>query len=280
MLQTTNRLEMQPLISDYLSPHVFVIFVLAVCLLEIIARWGLHRTYFFCRLRRWRWKKSRTASGVILSIARDVGGEVSRTLNLSAIEREVWRMESRFRQSVGRLRIIVLPNSQAVRELFGAPIGGAAFLWPTTVVIGEGVEFWKTLRHEVAHLLAAKWNPFAPALLAEGLCTWLESTAQRAVLDRVALKYPPEGLKKLLHPRYFASGENRILCSAAAASFSGFLMRRFGCTAYERLYRASCRRRFEGIFQHQLGMRLDEAERQWRRELVARYTITALWTCS
>jgi hypothetical protein len=52
-------------------------------------------------------------------------------------------------------------------------------------------------------------------------------------------------------------------------SFTGFLIRRFGWDAYRRFYRAALpNERFDYTFRSHFGLDLEEAEVQWRGELL------------
>ena len=54
---------------------------------------------------------------------------------------------------------------------------------------------------------------------------------------------------------------------ALAASFTGFLLRRFGWNAYRNLYRSSGVA-FKAAFKTELGISFSNAEREWRQELL------------
>jgi hypothetical protein len=151
-------------------------------------------------------------------------------------------------------------------ESAGQAIGAANALF-----IADGNYTLRILRHELAHLFSARWNLFPPKLLLEGLATWLEYSQPNPAVHqdaRICLNgRQPSDLSALLDGNSFKAGPRQCEAYIFAGSFKGFLLCRFGWLAYERLYRAASKKRFANIFQSQIGISFEEAERRWREEL-------------
>jgi hypothetical protein len=158
-----------------------------------------------------------------------------------------------------------------VGRVFGREYGGVALIDANAIAVAAGDSLREDVRHELAHLFAARWNPQAPPLLGEGLAVWLQGTQHGEPIDAMAWPWVGDarlGLRSLLDRGFFFAEPHRHTCYLLAGSFTGFLLRRHGRKAYRRLYARVGRRGFEREFHRCLGMSLDDAERQWRHELL------------
>src|SRR5262249_20591633 len=138
------------------------------------------------------------------------------------------------------------------------------------VLVATGRPLREMVRHELAHLFAARWNPNAPPLLSEGLAVWLQETELGEPIDATAWAWIGESglsLRSLLDRRFFYADPHRYACYMLAGSFTGFLLRRYGLAAYRQLYRRAGGRGFGRVFARCVGESLDAAERQWRHEV-------------
>jgi len=76
----------------------------------------------------------------------------------------------------------------------------------------------------------------------------LQGTDRGEPIDAAAWPWvgePGFGLRPLLSPRFYFAQPHQHTCYLLAGSFSGFLLRRYGRTAYRRLYGRLSARGFE-----------------------------------
>lgn len=170
----------------------------------------------------------------------------------------------------GRLVVFVLPSHRDVTRIHGSPAGGFA-LSPHVVVLGAVENLFEFLRHELVHLFAARWGLEKPALLIEGLAVHLQGTEHGLPIDRQAIPWVRAetiGLGSLLKDASFHSEPNRNRNYLVAGSFTRYLIRRFGWATYARFYQQVAPSFFHWQFKRCFGMKLSEAERRWRNELL------------
>jgi hypothetical protein len=141
-----------------------------------------------------------------------------------------------------------------------------------TVILKNTPELRDVLRHQMARVCALRLNRFAPPLLAAGLATWMEGQTDGESVDSRAasLLRQPVSLRSLLRHRLFFNVFEPGYSEAFAGSFTGYLIRRYGWSAYRRLYRVSIGLGFRTIFRLCLGTRFEHAEADWKRTLPAR----------
>jgi len=171
----------------------------------------------------------------------------------------------------GRPTVYLFANAAPIARAFGPWYGGTALPAATAILVTTD-RVRETVRHELAHLFAARWNPYAPPLLAEGLAVWLQGTDRGEPIDAAAwpwINEPGLDLRALLNPPFFFAEAHRHACYPLAGSFTGFLIRRYGRAAYRRLYQKLSTRGFARDFEDTLGVSLAEAERAWRLEVRA-----------
>jgi hypothetical protein len=128
----------------------------------------------------------------------------------------------------------------------------------------------ESIRHELAHLFSAYWSRLSPAFNDEGLATWLMRSMDGTPIDVCALatvltdRYVP--LTSLASTLWTYSTSNY----SVAGSFTGYLLRRFGFDRYAEFFRIARSKTLETSFARTFGLRLSEAERQWRDNLFER----------
>jgi hypothetical protein len=168
------------------------------------------------------------------------------------------------------IAVYVFAETRQVSQVFGPQYGGFALWGANAIVLAVDCVWDEFVRHELSHLFAGRWSKLVPPLLQEGLAVWLQGThygrriddAARAVLGRRDV-----GLDLLMDRDRFFSPECMSDCYTLAGSFTGFLVRRFGWEAYERLYRRCDGTRFQAKFRKCFRLSLEDAHWEWRLEL-------------
>jgi hypothetical protein len=195
------------------------------------------------------------------------------SLLMGVWQQELERLEQRFGFALRRRVVVFLfPSWHEIASTFGPQYGGTAMPLANAIFIAEDNNVRESLRHELVHLFAAKWNAYAPPILAEGLCVWLQRTQWGTPIDSVArrlLSNPSLSLTMLLKPTLFFSDQHRHCCYVLAGSFTRFLIRRFGWENYQWFFRQCDGTQFERRFASFFGISLEQAERQWRTEVIA-----------
>jgi hypothetical protein len=249
---------------------------------------------------RWLWKfatRTRcflTAHGnrFVLRYAPELHAVVSPGDVLTVAESALTELERRFGRlsllwhgrTIGpllfrkRVYVYLFPAYESVQAVFGKRFGGIALTGLNAVVIPfEGLRLDEWLKHELGHLFSDRWNEFAPPLFQEGLSTWLQETDRGYRIDAMAvtlIRREEYHLRPMLGRRFFFHEENHWAYYILAGSFTGFLIRRFGWDAYKRFYcQVVDRRRCDAQLPKHFGMTLEQAEEQWREELLARYRV-------
>jgi hypothetical protein len=177
--------------------------------------------------------------------------------------------------------VYLVPSSEAVSEVVDGAAAFSLVSRSAIVVPFTGLPLELALRHELTHLFAGRpWTRSVPRLLTEGLAEWLQDPAGQPKLDRHAAEAIAAGrgdLRPLLDDKAFDKGPELVRAYALAASFSGFLLRRFGLDAYFAFYnRMHNGWRFEAKFQEQFGRSLADAESEWHAELRQESAVPAL----
>jgi hypothetical protein len=171
-----------------------------------------------------------------------------------------------------RLTIIVVPSHQDLTEDFGRPMGGTVLVHGNAVVLVADCSFPDSLRHELTHLFAARWNTGPPPLIQEGLAVWLQETdpdwTDTAEELRLIRRFNTDP-SLLLDHHYFFAPDRQQDTYAMAGVFTGFLLRRFGWDRYRKFYRWTDRWTFRVRFKRYYGMSLEEAWLRCHDESVA-----------
>jgi hypothetical protein len=173
-----------------------------------------------------------------------------------------------------KLIVFYFVDSNDVSKIFGELYGATALPRFNAIVIGHSAYVQDTTRHELTHLLAARWQTGAPPLLAEGIATWLGGSSNRwgqsidSTAQAILLNSPPK-FESLLKRNLFFSKANRTRSYYLAASFTGFLIRQYGWDKYKRLYRHSYDIGFKLSFRQLVGVSFEAAENRWREEIIS-----------
>lgn len=232
--------------------------------------------------------QSISGSAITLHFSPEVGKQWAPELLLLRCEQTFGEIASKF-ESVKRMRIqvFVFSNSDLIASTFGPMYGGFALAEQDSVVVAESEGLLEDLRHEMTHIFSSRWDPWAPPLLVEGLAGHLQGTMWGRPLAWAAnrsLKLSDLRLQQLLDGDFFYSNPRVYDCYVLAASFTEFLIRRFGWERYETLYRTCRAACFAADFQKCLGISLDEAEAQWRAQTLSPGVLTRrlgkiVWLC-
>jgi hypothetical protein len=168
----------------------------------------------------------------------------------------------------GRPAIYLFGSCADVGRVFGRELGGTILPEANAIVVGARGYLRELVRHEFGHLFGHRWNAHPSVLLCEGLAVWLQGTWCGEPIDAQAwpwIEEPGLELTNLLSRRFFYGEPQRDVCYILAGSFTAYLIRRFGWTAYRRLYRRSRPRGFVTEFGRTLGVSLEVVEQEWRR---------------
>ena len=255
-----------------------LIIVVAQVPLTFFIRWIAHGEW---RPSPWLWRLSRrvvgfrTVSGDRVSLLFPDG--LDKTIDLHEVlrwsESDLDDLAQQFQSPLRhRLTIVLVPSYRDLTADFGQPMGGTMLAHANAVVLAADCPLRESLRHELVHLFAVRWNASAPPLLQEGLAVWLQGTVQDASIEEEAgrlIRLSDMDLAPLLDRRYFFSEAHQHRCYTLAGGFTGFLVRRFGWDTYRELYRRSDRWTFRPCFGRRFGMSLEGAWRRWQDETVA-----------
>lgn len=268
------------------SPYPIGILALAVPVLLIVL---VHVTVEVMFRRRFRPSERATQKrlgiGLVLYHTPDIQDEELISTYLRASEQAMEEFVRLFGFTLRRFRrhlhwydpaVYLFARPATVQRLHGA--GHDAFADSTANAMLISVrdlqpnEPKHIVRHELAHLFAARWNAFAPPLFSEGLATWLGGWEDGKPVDYHALTYL---LMDVYYPfawlrarkAFFGAG---LQAYALAGSFTGYLVRRYGWKPYEDLYRKVTRRNLAEHFERCFGRPLQGAERDWRDDLLNR----------
>lgn len=174
-----------------------------------------------------------------------------------------------------RLRVYVFPTCDAVSKVYGAPAGGFASWSHWSIAVNLEPQWEEIIRHEVAHIMAARWNPYAMTFLCEGLAVWAERSRVGMPIDDCAKQVlrHPKIVNEYLHnpPPPRESGEVHSYY-AVAGSFTSTLIRRFGLDRYQRFYsdRSINNETIERGIQRHFGVPMPTFVRQWLADVEAR----------
>jgi hypothetical protein len=170
-----------------------------------------------------------------------------------------------------RIIVYLFANSKEVSEVFNRPAGGFAFPTDNIVVIAHDGFVRESVRHEMVHLFSARWNLHAPSIFREGLAVHLQGSEYGRPLDvntSCHVGTEGRGIVSLVDEVAFFRDEQIHANYAIAGSFTRFLIRQHGWETYCHAYRTCTAKDFEATFQRAFRVTLQDAELQWRRELL------------
>jgi hypothetical protein len=244
--------------------------------------------------RRWRWlwpfvrqvRRFRSAvdGPIVLHYAPELVGKWDFSALLQRCRTELDKLTKQFGSPLrGRVKVFLFASYQDYGKVFGLLSGGTALEHANAIVIVSDRDVNVSIRHELAHLFSGRWSSWAPPLLSEGLAVWWQDTWWGQSIDSAArqfLDYKNLKLSELLNREFFFFGSQSDSCYALAGSFTGFLIRRYGWDRYRTLYCLGnwihireALRCWDGVyfcrvFQECIGVGLEEAESQWRHEVL------------
>jgi len=230
---------------------------------------------------RWLWwfaatvRRFQTISGTgaVLHLSPNLANNPFLPILLKTVEAKSHALAGQFGFRLRRtVAVYLFARTQDIANLFGPNCGALALPRLNAIILAEDCDWEEIAEHELAHLFAARWNPSAPPILAEGLAVWLQRSQEGRRVHLVAnkvLAHSSIGLASLLDPEFFFSRRYIHSCYALAGSFTGSLISRFGWDRYRTLYRRCRGRRLGATFRACLGISLKQAERDWRAELRA-----------
>jgi hypothetical protein len=128
----------------------------------------------------------------------------------------------------------------------------------------------ETVRHELTHLFACRWNENPPVLLREGLAVYMQRSMWGLPVDIMVSRFLDERkaiVPFLLDDKEFFAAPRVHANYALAGSFIGFLIRRYGWSSFRELYTASKASTFEENLRGICNATLTEAETAWRIEV-------------
>ena len=132
---------------------------------------------------------------------------------------------------------------------------------------------YRTLLHEWAHVITARWHEDEPALFLEGIAVATAHHTEPIRAHAAALYFlhyfPSRPLAFLLDRTGFYDPQWQYAHYAWAGSFTLYLIERFGMARFREFY-THCRQREEDrAFQQVFGMSMGQAEMLWREYLHA-----------
>jgi hypothetical protein len=228
--------------------------------------WNIARLYWQSRkLQR------RTTARFCFYFAQEAGTAAYWDAYFAYFETELDRLDEQFGFSLPRpVTIFLFRTREEVRTFHTRQVVGFAEPLVNTVVLTVDTNLREAISHELVHLFSDRWNRRAPALLHEGLSTWMQPSCYSLSLDEAVapdLRNREISLSKLVQNNTFHSEPpSRYV---VAGSFTGFLIRRFGWERYRTFYRSAFQSGFARRFQKFFGLSLAEAEARWRNEVLA-----------
>jgi len=248
-------------------PIAIIVWVCGTCPLRVAADspWLVKLTRHVRRFRTVR------AGHIVLHYAEELGGTLDVPGFLRRCEEDLVGLADRFAAAAPRrITIYLFADHETIRSIFGPNYSATALFLADVIVIADNCYTREVARHEMAHLLSNRWNRHAPPLLSEGLSVHAEGTRRGRPIDDTArplIRDPDLTLRRLLDPVFFFGLRQVSDCYVLAGSFTGFLIRRYGFTAYKALYRACDSANFRRKFEQHIGVSLEKAQWQWRNEL-------------
>lgn len=248
------------------EPMAIGILAAVICTRAFVSDRSVWR--FAWRIRRFR---TRRALNFVVHYAPECEAHWDFPVLLGRIETDLDRLIRQFGFTLRRRIAVYLVPSCSELRTHGLAVDGFA-LPPNAIVVAEDTNLQETIPHELTHLFSIHWNIFAPALLNEGLATWMQGGYAGVPIDvavRQHLRNRTPRLSTLLNDRFFYSARYRGACYVLAGSFTGFLIRRFGWERFRAFYKRENRFLLGRKFRREFGMTLREAEVRWRSELLA-----------
>src|SRR5262245_13418511 len=169
-----------------------------------------------------------------------------------------------------RKPLVFLFSSDApISRTISPQFAGYALCPANVILVAADAPLGEHAPHEVCHLYAARLNRQASVFVVEGLCTWLQTTIQGVAVDEAARQVPnPPPLTSLLGTKEFFAATQLWMHYVLAGSFTGWLIHRFGWTAYRRFFRAAKGGFAKRAFRQHFAMSFEEADAIWRKQVL------------
>jgi hypothetical protein len=237
-----------------------------------------------------------TRGRIVLHFAPEIGARTSAFDVLERVESALIELEILFAAKLGPhtrwpripslpprpLRVYLFPSGAAVNDCYHmvwglhVEVGGFALpIWNSVVLTADDRILDESIRHELTHLFTIRADPNSPPLFTEGLATWLQENIGGVPIHAIAARWPKARhirLRPLLDPKTFHRGPDRHASYVLAGSFTGYLLQRYGWPTYFAFYRQAVngslvRAKFRWYF----GRRFEDVEKDWRREVLAKF---------
>jgi len=179
----------------------------------------------------------------------------------------------RFAYGLSRqVAIFVFASHKNLSSTLRRPVHGLALIRANSIVVADETTIENSIRHELAHLFSAKWNLHVPRFFNEGVATYLQSESRSSFIDAMAADIIRQGAPGLCWflgpaPVLFLPDSNRRSLYILGASFTGFLIRRFGWETFRKFFRRTHMFNVRSSFRKAFGFSLKDAERDWHQEL-------------
>src|SRR5581483_9296128 len=82
-----------------------------------------------------------------------------------------------------RLKVYAFASRDALEGVHGSRVGGFACHVYHEIAVALDIHWGEILRHELAHIFAARWNPRPLPFLCEGLAVWVQRTMNGYAYD-------------------------------------------------------------------------------------------------
>lgn len=141
----------------------------------------------------------------------------------------------------------------------------------TAVYQGDMETTYRTLLHEWAHLITARWYEHAPTLFREGIAvaTQHHDDSLQAHTDALYYLYyfPNRSILSIMQHQAFYQEDWQYAHYAWAGSFTLYWMEQGGLARYRRFYHRLAEQSVEEAFQAEYELSLGQAELLWREYL-------------
>jgi hypothetical protein len=254
-------------------PLPFAIFHTALLGLTVV-RSIRHPEYCWKLVGHVRHFQTATNGRIVLHFSPNLADKWNLTTLLQRLQQEVDDLANEFGFSLRRRVVVYLfSDRSAIGAIFGPEYGGTALPASNSIVIADDFGLWESIRHELVHLFAARWNVSAPPLLAEGLAVWMQSIRWDQSARANARRFCDNGvptLSQLLDRGYFFAETQRNASYALAGCFTSFLIMRYGWARYRELYSCSTELRFANKFERCYAVSLVTVEALWKDWMLRR----------
>ena len=168
------------------------------------------------------------------------------------------------------LNIYLFEREEDVGRLFGSWFGAYAITRANAVLVPVTASFRPLLRHELTHLFATRIGSMLPRLKSEGLAVWFQCDGPPQLGDAARKLIGNGVISMLLNTVRFGCADTWLANYEIAASFTDFLIQRYGWSAYLEFYRSANQWNFPRALRRAFNLTLFEAEALWLRFLEAK----------